>query len=88
MLKLSQKGHPSSHCPNKKKKKKYNYNNKSKSSKESKSIIKNLLKDKKKPKKTFATLQSNIAELKEDEYNLLDSDGELHADSFFLIQYN
>ena len=40
-------------------------------------------KDTKKTKKTFTNLQDKIAYLKEEEYDLSDSDGESHADLSF-----
>ena len=42
----------------------------------------------KKSKKTFATLQAKIADLKEDESDLSESDGESQSYSFFLLRNN
>ena len=41
----------------------------------------------KKSKKIFTTLQAKISELKEEEYDPSDSDGESQADSLFLFKY-
>ena len=41
-------------------------------------------KDMKNSKKTFTTQETNIKELKEEEYDLSDSDGDSHTYSFFL----
>ena len=62
----NKKGHPSSHCPDKKtqaKPKSNDDDNKSVSSKNSKASIAKLQKDFKKTKKSFTTLQSKIQEL-------------------------
>ena len=40
-------------------------------------------KDMKNSKKTFTTQETNIKELKEEEYDLSDSDGDSHTYSFF-----
>ena len=42
----------------------------------------------KKSKKTFATLQAKIADLKEEESDLSYSDGDSHAESLFLLKEN
>ena len=42
----------------------------------------------KKYKKIFTILQAKIVELKEKESELSDSDGDSHADSFFLLKEN
>ena len=39
-------------------------------------------------KNTFTTLQANIVDLKEEESDLSDSDGESHADSLLFLKYN
>ena len=41
-----------------------------------------------KAKNTFTTLQYNIADLKNDEYDLSDSDGYSRVNSFFLFKDN
>ena len=41
-----------------------------------------------KAKNTFTTLQAKVSDIKEDESDLSDSDGESHADSFFLLKDN
>ena len=79
MLQFSPKSHPYSHYP-KNEKKKDDDDDKSNSSKESKTSIEKLSKDINKSNNTFTTLQDNIAELKEEESNISDSDGESHAD--------
>ena len=42
----------------------------------------------KKSKKTFTNIKYKIAELKKDESDLSDSDGDLQADSLFLLKDN
>ena len=87
VLKLSKKCHPSYHCPNTNQKKDDD-DNKSKSIKKRKSSIKNLPKDTKNAKKTFKTIHTKIEDMREEESGLSESDGNSHADSFFLLKDN
>ena len=41
-----------------------------------------------KTRKTFTALQAKIEDLKEEKYELPESDGESQADSFFLLKEN
>jgi hypothetical protein len=89
----NKKGHPSTHCPDKKKKSKSSTSSSktteddaSRSSKSSKSSVKSITKMQKKLKKSFATMQSKIEELDNDNSDLTDSESDDEETSHFQFQ--